>query len=516
MKEINTEMKALYEGNIRIIEDGQVIKGTILKVGEKDVLVDIGYKSEGSIAISEFLAKDELEVGKEIDVYVESKENDDGMVVLSRDKARRLSGWEKISTTAKEGDLIDGIVRRKVKGGFIIDVFGIEAFLPASLSSFKNMMDREILNGTFKFKIVKMSDARRSLIVSRKNAIMQEKEEAKEKIWANLKIGEVYTGTVKNITDFGAFIDLGGVDGLLHITDMSWSRISHPSEIVAVGDKVEVMILSVDKDSKKVSLGLKQRKEDPWRDIEDKFPINARVKGKIVNILPYGVFVELDAGIEGLIHVSEVSWQRRNINPQEMFTIGENIEVQIINIDRESRRISLSVKQLESNPWLDIDKKYPVGSKITGKVTGFTDYGAFVELDNNFEGMIHVSDLSWTKRVNNPQDLLKKGQKIEVSVLSVDSDNRKISLGLKQLQDNPWSSIAERYPVGSEIDNAEVTAKTNLGVFVKLENDVEGLIFSSEMNKEDMDSAKVGDKIKVKVTKIDTEQGKIGLSAKLS
>ncbi|MFC1709156.1 30S ribosomal protein S1 [Candidatus Omnitrophota bacterium] len=514
MKEEKMDFKTLYETSLKEIHDGQILTGKIVKVGENEILVDIGYKSEGIIPISEFLSKNELEVGKEIQVFVESKENDDGMMVLSREKARRLHGWDTIATSSKEGDLVEGFVRRKVKGGYIVDILGIEAFLPSSLSAFKGVSDREVLDNAFKFKIVKMNNFRRSLIVSRKEALQQEKDENREKIWASLKIGEIQGGTVKNITDFGAFIDLGGVDGLLHITDMSWSRISHPSEIVAVGDKIEVMILTIDKDAKKVSLGLKQRMADPWEDIENRFSVGSNAKGKIVNILPYGVFVELDKGIEGLIHVSEISWQKRNINPQEMFTIGETTEVQILNIDRNSRRISLSIKQLEVNPWLEAEGKFPVGTKVKGKVTGFTDYGAFVELDSNLEGMIHISDLNWIKRINNPQEVLKKGQKIEAQVLSVDPQARKISLGLKQLQDSPWSAINDKFPVGTMIDAAEVTGVTNFGVFVRIEDDLEGLIFSSEIDREVMERLKPGDKIKCQITKIDPEQAKIGLSTR--
>ena len=507
-------IEALYESSLKKIHDGQILKGKIVKIGENDVLIDIGYKSEGVIAINEFLSKGDLEVGNEIDVYVESIENDDGMMVLSREKARRLYGWDKVSSCSTEGDLVEGFVRRKVKGGFIIDILGIEAFLPASLSAFKGVNDREILNKPFKFKIVKMNSFRRSLIVSRKEAIQQEREQSRDKLWLILKIGDIYTGTVKNITDFGAFIDLGGVDGLLHITDMSWSRISHPSEIVAVGNKIEVMVLTIDKDSKKVSLGLKQRMADPWQNIEEMLPVGSQVKGKIVNIMPYGVFVELDKGIEGLIHVSEISWQKRNINPQGMFTIGETIEVQILNIDKDNRRISLSIKQLEANPWLDAESKYLKDTKVKGKITGFTDYGAFVELDNNLEGMIHISDLSWTKRISNLQEIFKKGQKVEALVLSVDSQNRKISLGIKQLQDNPWPEIQKRFPVGTIIDSAEVTGVSSLGIFVKLDDDLEGLIYSSEIDKEVMDRLKTGDKIKAQVIKIEPEQAKIGLSAR--
>ncbi|MDD5006054.1 MAG: 30S ribosomal protein S1 [Candidatus Omnitrophica bacterium] len=514
VEETKMDLGTLYESSLKKVSDGQILKGKIVKIGAKDVLVDIGYKSEGIIPISEFLSKADLELGKEIDVYVEAKENDEGMIVLSREKAQRLHGWDRISSSSNEGDLVDGSVRRKVKGGFIVDIFGIEAFLPASLSSFRGTSDKDVLNNSFKFKIVKMNSLRRSLIVSRKDALQQEREVNRDKIWSTLEIGGIYSGLVKNITDFGAFIDLGGVDGLLHITDMSWSRISHPSEIVAVGDKIEVMVLTIDKESKKVSLGLKQRMADPWQDIEKRFPAGSHAKGKIVNILPYGVFVELDKGIEGLIHVSEISWQKRNINPQEMFTIGENIEVQVINIDRESRRMSLSIKQLEANPWTDAENKYPIGSKVTGKITGFAEYGAFVELDNAIDGMIHISDLSWTKRITNIQEILKKGQKVEAVILSVDAQNRKISLGIKQLQESPWPEIVKRLPVGTTIDSAVVTGLSNFGVFVKVEEELEGLIYSSEIDKEVMEKLKPGDKIKAQIIKMDPDQAKIGLSTR--
>ena len=514
MEKENMDLKTLYEESLKEIQDGQIVKGTIVKIGQNEVLIDIGYKSEGVIALNEFLFSKDLAIGKEVDVYIESTEDDNGTLILSREKARRLSGWDKISTSSKEGDLIEGIVKRKVKGGFIVDVLGIEGFLPASLSAFKGVSDRDIISKTFKFKIVKINNMRKSIIVSRREALQQEKELAKGKLWQSLKVGEVYPGAVKNITDFGAFIDLGGVDGLLHITDMSWSRISHPSEIVAVGDKIDVMVLSVDEASKKVSLGLKQRTADPWGDLEERFPVGSKVKGKIVNILPYGAFVELDKGIEGLVHISEISWQRRIIVPQEMFSIGETLQVQILSIDRGSRRISLSIKQLETNPWEEAEKKFPIDSKVNGKITGFTDYGAFVELGYNLEGMIHISDISWTKRIGNPQEFLKKGQKIEVIVLSVDAKSRKISLGLKQLQENPWPEIAKRFPVGTVIDSAEVVSKSNFGVFVKIDNDLEGLIYSNEIDKDSMDKLKPQDIVKATVIKVDSEQGKIGLSTK--
>jgi small subunit ribosomal protein S1 len=509
-EEKNEGLSSLYELSFKDIKEGEIVKGKIVRVGIKDVLVDVGFKSEGIVAREEFSGSNDLVVGQEVEVYVESKEDDNGMIVLSRDKARRLHGWDKINQGFKEGDLVDGTIRKKVKGGFIVDVYGLEGFLPASLAMFRNVSERDVIGGTFKFKIVKINTLRKSLIVSRKEAVAKEKEDIKAKFWENRKVSDIVTGLVKNITDFGAFIDLGGVDGLLHITDMSWSRISHPSELLAVGDRIEVAILAMNKETCKVSLGLKQRLTDPWGEIETKFPVGMRTKGKIVNIVPYGVFVELEKGIEGLIHVSEISWQKRNINTQELFAIGDMVEVQVLNIDKDSRRISLSIKQLEGNPWLEADSKFPVGSKVTGKISGFTDFGAFVELDGNLDGMIHVSDMSWTRRVMNPQEILKKGQKVEVVVLSVDSQNKKISLGLKQLAENPWGKIAKEYPLGTELEG-DVASKNNFGVFARLTPELEGLLYINEIPKEQFDTLNIGDRIKVKIIKVDVDAMKIGL-----
>lgn len=513
MTEEKMSLEELYKQSIKIIKDGQVIKGKITAVTQKEVFIDVGFKSEGILPVEEF-AKNELEVGKELDFLVESIEDDSGMIVLSREKAMRMQGWDRLVKNFQDGVLVEGRPVKKVKGGFLVDAGGGDGFLPASLSGFKNVPDKEIINNTFKFKIVKVNNIRRSFILSRREAIQKEREQVKERIWQNLKPGDICTGMVKAITDFGAFIDLGGVDGLLHITDMSWSKISHPSEVVAQGDKIEVAILNLDKQAGKVSLGLKQRLPDPWQDIETKYPVGSKIKGKVVNILNYGVFVELEKGIEGLIHISELSWAKRITNPQEIFAIGDMVEVQVLSIDKDSRRISLSIKQLELNPWLEADTKYPAGTKVSGRVRGFTDYGAFVELDANVEGMIHVSDISWTKRINHPQDVLKKGQKVDVVVLSVDSQNRRISLGLKQLEPNPWPEIAQKYPIDTQLE-AEVVSITDFGVFVKIDENLEGLVFANEIDKDTVAGLKPADKLKVKVIKVDVEQAKIGLSTRL-
>ena len=513
MTEVNSDLEELYNQSIKEVRENQVVRGRIVSIKTKEVLVDVGFKSEGIIPVAEFSQQD-LEVGKELEFFVESVENDAGIIALSREKAMRIQGWDKIVKYSQEGDLVEGKPIKKVKGGFLVDVMGIEGFLPSSLSAFKAIPEKDIMYKPFKFKIVKVNNLRRSIILSRREAMQKEKEAVKEKMWQDLKMGGVCVGTVKAITDFGAFVDLGGVDGLLHITDMSWSKISHPSEIVALGDKIEVMVLNLDKESGKISLGLKQRQPDPWQDIETKFSVGTKIKGKVVNILPYGVFVELEKGIEGLIHVSEISWTKRINNPSEMFAIGDTVETQVLSVEKESRRISLSLKQLEQNPWLEAEAKYPTGAKVSGKIRGFTDYGAFVELDSNLEGMIHVSDMSWTKRVAHPQDVLKKGQKIDVIVLSVDSQNRRIALGLKQLQPNPWVEIAARYPLDTVLE-AEVVSLTDFGVFVKIEEELEGLVYSSEIDKDTVSNLKPGDKLKVKVIKVDVEQAKIGLSAKI-
>ncbi len=466
MTEEKLNLEELYKNSIKTIKEGEITRGKIVGIKTKEVLIDVGFKSEGLVAITEFSPED-LEIGKELDFFVESIENEAGAILLSRERAIRIQGWDKIVKNFQDSDLVRGRPVKKVKGGFLVEVMGIEGFLPASLSSFKGVAEKDIINKNFKFKIVKINNLRRSIILSRREALQKEKAEAKEKIWQDLKVGEVYPGTVKAITDFGAFVDLGGVDGLLHITDMSWSKISHPSEVVAIGDKIEVLVLNMDKEANKVSLGLKQRFPDPWQNAVEKYPIGTKVKGKVVNILPYGIFVELEKGIEGLIHVSEMSWTKKVNNPSEMFAVGDMVEANVLSVDKDSRRISLSIKQLEQNPWLEAETKYPVGSRVQGKVRAFTDYGVFVELDGNLEGMVHISDLSWTKRVNHPQDVLKKGQKVDVMVLSVDAQNRRIALGLKQLETNPWPEIASAYPLNTVIE-AEVVSITDFGVFVKI------------------------------------------------
>lgn len=510
-----TLMAEMYDKTMKDIKEGEIVKGTIVAVTNKEAIVDIGFKSEGFVPIEEFRERSEIEIGVKIDVLIESIEDEDGRLVLSKQKAERVKGWSKVMNDVAEGEVVEGFVTKIVKGGYMVDIEGVEGFLPMSLSAFKGVSNQEITSHKYKFQVAKINKQRRNLILSRRDVVQKEREVVREKLWGDLGKGQVRTGIVKGITDFGAFIDLGGVDGLLHITDMSWSRINHPSEIVSIGDKIKVLILDFDKENSKVSLGLKQISPNPWDDIYAKYPAGSRVKGRVVNIMPYGVFVEIDKGIEGLLHSSEISWQKKMVNPQEMFKLNDEIEVQIINVDKDSKRISLSMKQLENNPWLEAEKKLPVNSKVKGVVRGFTDYGAFIELESGLEGMIHVSDMSWTKKINHPQEVLQKGQSIEVLVLGVDAGSRKITLGLKQLSDNPWPQIAENYPVGAEVD-AEVVLNSNFGVFVKLEGEVEALVYSSEIDKEKAAALKPGDQLRVKVIKVDVEQMKIGVSTRLS
>lgn len=509
----NSVMDDLYGGTFVNFKEGDIVKGTVVALNQKEAIVDIGFKSEGFVPIEEFRNEEDLKVGSKIDVLIESVEDDEGRLALSHQKAEKLKGWMKMGDTINEGDSVEGRVIKQVKGGFIIDVEGIEAFLPMSLSAFKGFSQDEITTRQYKFQVAKINKQRKNLILSRREVVQKEKEQVRDKLWGELTKGQRRAGTVKGITDFGAFVDLGGVDGLLHITDMSWSRINHPTEIVKVGDRIEVLILDFDKDNAKVSLGLKQIAHNPWDDIYQKYPTGTKVKGKVVNVMPYGVFVEIEKGIEGLLHSSEITWQKKLVNPQEMFKVGDEIEVQIINVDKDSKRISLSMKQLESNPWLEAEKKYPIGTKVNGKVRGFTDYGAFIELDSGLEGMIHVSDMSWTRKINHPQDILEKGQDVEVVILGIDPENRKINLGLKQLIQNPWPEISQKYPIGTEVE-AQVVLNSNFGVFVRLDNDVEALVYSSEIDKEKAAALKPGDKLNVKIIKVDVEQMKIGVSTK--
>lgn len=507
----------LYEKTILKFEEGQIVKGKIVHLTKKEVFVDIGYKSEGIILLNEFASSEKPKVGDEIDVLLESKEDENGMVVLSKEKVERARGWDRIVKECKEGDIIEGRITKKVKGGFMVNV-GVEAFLPASQALFKETDG--IINDTqpVEFKILKINKFRKNVVLSRKAALFHKKEEDKKKILDSLEKGKILKGLVKNITDFGAFIDIGGLIGLLHIADMSWGRVNHPSEIVAIGDQVEVVVLDFKKDEMKVSLGIRQKTKDPWEDVETKYPKGQKATGKVVNLAPYGAFIELEKGVEGLVHISELSWTKKYSSPGDLLAIGDRVEIMVLDIDKANRKISLGIKQLEQDPWQGVENRYKVGKTIKGKVRHITDYGAFIELEEGIDGLVHVSDLSWTKRIAHPKDVLKKGDKTEAVILSVDGINRRIALGIKQLIPDPWDSIQDRYPAGTVV-KGEITKITNFGMFVELEKNLEGLLHISEAGLgegETLESKfKPGDKIEVSVLRVDGVQKKIALSMKI-
>ncbi len=519
-EEVGTsEFARLYQESVAAaIKEGQIVKGKVIAITSKDIVVDIGYKSEGAIAISEFSDPESIKIGDEMEVYLESKEDDSGTVVLSKQKAERAVGWEMVISRYGEGDMVEGKVSKKVKGGFMVNI-GVEAFLPASLAGNKGFGNPGLIMGqAFQFKIVKINKARKNIVVSRKDAMQQQKEEDKKKIFESLQKGTVMNGIVRNITDFGAFVDLGaGIIGLLHITDMSWGRVSHPSEMLAIGDPIDVMILDFDQTSGRVSLGLKQKTQNPWEVVDTKYAVGSKVKGNVVNLVPYGAFVELEKGVEGLLHISELSWTKKYTNPNELLAIGDRIEVQVLDIDKQNRKISLGLKQLESNPWLEVETRYTVGTRVKGKIRNLTDYGAFVELEDGIDGLVHVSDISWTKRIAHPKDVMKKGEKIEAVVLAVDANNRRISLGVKQLVTDPWDDIAGKLAPETVL-NGKITKVANFGLFVEIDKDLEGLVHISETplaeNEKLEEKYKLGDDVRVKVLKVDSIQHKIALSVK--
>jgi len=511
------ELEVFYAKGITTLAEGEIIQGKIVSITGKEVLVDIGYKSEGILALEEFDDPSDVKVDDEINVLLEKKEDENGMVIVSKRKADRALGWERIINNYNEGDNIEGRVSRKVKGGLMVDI-GLDAFLPASQISLRGAKNiDQYLGNTYEFMIVKVNKPRKNIVLSRRELLLKEREVNRDKLLKEIEVGQVRTGLVKNIADFGVFIDLGGVDGLLHITDMSWGRISHPSEMVAIGDNIDVKILGIDKESNKISLGFKQKSSSPWVGIDEKYPAGSKLKGKVVNIVPYGAFIELEKGVEGLIHISEFSWTRRISHPSEMLAIGDMVEAVVLNLDIANQKIALGIKQTEADPWKGISDKYPAGEKVKGKVRNLTDYGAFVELEEGIDGLIHISDMSWTKKINNPSEFLKKGQKLEVIVVSVDEVNHKISLGLKQLTDDPWTTLVEKYQIGTQVEGT-ITKITTFGIFVEIDTELEGLVHVTEIALEATmkveDSFKVGDMVKAKVIKVDNEQRKIGLTMK--
>jgi small subunit ribosomal protein S1 len=496
---------------------GQIVKGTVIEVRPKEVLVDIGYKSEGAVPANEFDDIATVKVSDEIDVLIEKLENKDGMVVLSKEKAEFKKNWDNILTICNEGGTINGKVKAVVKGGLLVNI-GVEAFLPASQIDITPPKNLNVYVGnTYEFKVVKINQERQNIVLSRRELIEQERNEKRSKLLTEMMPGDIRKGTVKNITDFGAFIDLNGLDGLLHITDMSWGRIGHPSEILKVGQDIDVVVLDVNREKERVSLGLKQKLANPWDQIEAKYPIGAKVKGKVVNLVPYGAFVEIEPGVEGLVHVTELSWTKRIAKPSDVLKPEQEIEAVVLGINREEQKISLGVRQLETNPWDKAAEKYPPGSHVKGKIRNLTSYGAFVELEDGLDGMIHVSDISWTRKINHPSEVLKKGDDVEAVVLEIDKANQRISLGLKQLAEDPWSNIDKFYKVG-DLVTGKVTKLASFGAFVGLEHDIDGLVHISQVSEDRVDKIKnvlkVDQDVTARVIKIDKGERRIGLSIK--
>ena len=511
-------IEAAFDTSVKNFDLGTILKGRVLGVIGNNVILDTGYKSEGIVPLSEFDTSEEVEVGADVEVMLESFEDDTGLIQISKRKADRIRGWEKIVNKYQEGDVVTGKVVRKIKGGLLVDV-GIPIFLPASQIDIKPPGEiAEYIGTEVTCKILKIDEVQQNIIVSRRKLIEEERNQQKREFLDSVEVGQVVKGEVKNIADFGAFIDLGGIDGLLHITDMSWGRISHPSEMLAIGDDVEVKILDIDAVKDKVSLGLKQKSENPWTSVEEKYPIGSKIKGQVVNIMSYGAFVKLETGIEGLVHISEMSWTRRINHPSDVVAIGDSVEAVVLNINKDKEEISLSLKQVELNPWTNIEEKYPPGVTIKGKVRNLTNYGAFIEIDEGIDGLLHISDMSWSKKVAHPSEIIKKGEMIEVKILSVDKDKKRVSLGIKQLSDDPWKKeIPEKYHVG-DIVKGKVTKMTDFGAFIDLSNGLEGLLHISEVSKEKIKNLEsvlsIGQDLNVKIVKIEPEARKIGLSLK--
>ncbi len=512
--EIQTTLEQ-YKQSLEGIEEGKVVKGRILKITDKEVFVDVNFKSEGIIPLVEFKDVASYKVGDQIEVFLEQVEDSEGQLILSKSRADFLRVWDNIYQAFEKQETVEGRILRRIKGGVVVDLFGVDAFLPGSQIDLRQIPDMDsLINKTFKFRVIKVNKARRNIVVSRRVILEEDRNQQREKILAELEKGQIREGTVKNITDFGAFIDLGGVDGLLHITDMSWGRVNHPSEIVALGDKVKVKVLDFNENKERISLGLKQLTEHPWKGIEDKFPEGSRVRGKIVSITDYGAFMELEKGIEGLIHISEMSWTQHIKHPSKIVGIGDIVEAVVLKVDKENQKISLGFKQLEPDPWSNVTAEFPVGTIVKGKVRNIAAFGAFVELKEGVDGLVHISDMSWTKKVNHPGELLRKGDTIDVKVLDIDVDKRRISLGIKQLTDDPWADLAKEYSVGTESE-AEVARILDRGMIVNLSATVEGFIPLNQLGQSlnhPSEVYKVGDKAPVEVVEFDMEGRKIILS----
>src|SRR5215468_2003700 len=512
-----TMEEALKQSGTQPFAAGNIVKGTIIEVRPKEALVDIGYKSEGVVSGNEFEDIKTVKVSDEIEVLIEKLEDKEGMVVLSKEKAEFKKNWERILSICNEGGTIAGKVKAIVKGGLLVNI-GVEAFLPASqidVATPKNLL--QYVGNTYDFKVVKINQERQNIVLSRRELIEQERTERRQKLLTEMTPGDIRKGTVKNITDFGAFIDLNGIDGLLHITDMSWGRVGHPSEILKVGQDIDVVVLDINREKERVSLGLKQKLANPWDSIKQKYPVGAKVKGKVVSLVPYGAFVQLEPGVEGLVHVTELSWTKRVAKPSDILKQDQELEAVVLGINRDEQKISLGIRQLESNPWDNAEGKYKVGTKVKGKIRNLTSYGAFIELEEGLDGMIHVSDVSWTRKINHPSEVLKKGDEVEAIVLEVDKANQRIAVGVKQLSQDPWENIDQLYKVG-DLVTGNVTKLASFGAFIGLQHEIDGLVHISQISEERVDKIKnvlkVGQEVTARVIKIDKADRRIGLSIK--
>ena len=512
-------IEEMYEESLRQIQEGELIKGEIIKIDEEYVLVDIGYKSEGVIRINEFQDSDgkvKAKPGDKIDVVLERKENDEGLVILSMEKAKKIKVWDQVRDVYNNDGTIEGKVMFRVKGGLSVDIGGLPAFLPGSQIDLHPIRDLDSLVGqVMELKILKYNKRRNNIIVSRRALLEAERIKEKAKTLSLLKESSIVKGEVKNITDYGLFVDLGGIDGLLHITDMSWGRVAHPSSMYKIGDEITVKIISFDREKERVSLGLKQLKPDPWIDASNRFPVGTKVTGRVVNLTDYGAFIEIEEGVEALIHISEMSWTRKAKHPSQIVSIGDTVEAVVLNLDTENKRVSLGMKQIKPNPWDLIEEKYPVGTIIEGRIKNITDFGLFIGIDEEIDGLVHISDISWTKKIKHPSELYKKGDEVQAKVMTVDKDNERFSLGIKQLTKNPWEEIPEKYKVGTKV-TGKVTNITDFGIFVELEEGIEGLVHSSEISKGKSKSPlgkfQIDDVIQALVVNVSKEEKKIALS----
>ncbi len=512
------EMMELYEETLETIKQGEIVMGTVRSIHDGTVVVDIGFKSEGAISLSEFGDPPAIEEGDEVEVFLESIEDQEGQVVLSKTKADFMRVWDRIKDAYDSDQIVEGRLMRRIKGGIVVDLFGVDAFLPGSQIDIKQVKNfDQFLSNVYPFRIIKLNKNRRNIVISRRVVLEEERSRLRKQILATLEVGQVRQGSVKNITDFGAFIDLGGLDGLLHITDIAWGRVGHPSEVLSIGEEVEVKVLNYEEKRERISLGMKQLQDHPWKNVEERYPVDSKVIGKVVSITDYGAFVELEQGVEGLVHISEMSWTQHIRHPSKLVSISDEVEVMVLRVDQEGQKISLGLKQVQPDPWDDLDEKYPAGTPIRGSVRNLTNFGAFVEIEEGIDGLVHISDMSWTKRIRHPSEVIKKGQELDVIVLNIDKERRRISLGHKQTIENPWAKLAVTYAVGNSVEG-NISRILERGVVVDLEGHVEGFVPVSQLGIDDLQRPdeyfKEGDGIPLKVVEFDEDQKKIVLSVR--